>query len=123
MTGEAYSETLLIIVRAEIREQANQVCLVAEPTAGETFRVPLVSVLDAADPDATPVAYWANWVMTPTQRQRILAEFGKRFSRAILPLPLGAILSPTDQFWVLEKGWDHDLVLTLLGFSRPAHRD
>lgn len=124
MSPTTFTERLLIVVRAPLREQANEVARVADPTTeGETFNVPLVAAADADVLAADVVAYWAGWTMTPDQRQRLLAEFGRRFARALDVIPVGATPRARDDFWLFDRAWDSGAVLRALGFALPLTED
>jgi hypothetical protein len=115
-----FTERLLIVVRAALQDDANATAVVADPTtSGDTFNVPLVAAGET-DPAAPPVAYWAGWTMTPDQRARLLAEFGRKFARAMVVIPAGGQVRRQDDFWLFDRAWNPDAILTALQLQRPV---
>lgn len=113
-----YTERLLIVVRAPLQDEANAAAQVAEPTTGpNTFNVPLVAA-DSTTSAAPVVAYWAGWTMTPIQRERLLAEFGRRFARSLTVIPVGGAVRRQDDFWLFDRAWNPEAILAALQLQR-----
>lgn len=115
----SFTETLIIVVRAPIRDQANAIALVADPTTTSTT---FVAKLRAASDNTTQTvtAYWSNWVMTPDQRTRLIAEFG-RSAGNVTVYAKGANVPTNRDYWLFEAaegtGWTRGEVLTELSLA------
>ena len=118
----AYSQRLIIVVKAAVRQAAEDTAIVADPEGGAGTFVPGTPLRAAGDATNTPVAYWTAWTMTQEQKDRLVAEFGRRAGDFTI-YPAGANLPSNRSYWMCdanEGGWAPEGVLAALGYAALA---
>lgn len=114
----AHTARVIVVVRASLRDDANQAARAADPTTvGDTFDVPYRRASDTT-PDPEPVAYIADWAMTPGQQAHLRAEFARRGARPVDVIPPGGDPAPDPPYAVFDAAFGISNVLDALGLAR-----
>ena len=119
-----YTQRLIIVVRAAMRQMAEEMAIVADPEGGAGTFIPGTPLRVAGDATNTPVAYWTGWTMTQEQRDRLTAEFGRR-AGSFDVFVKGNNIRMNRQYWAFASaeqagptvGFNFTEVLGILGFD------
>lgn len=124
MTATVYTQRLIIVVKAAVRQLAEDVAVVADPEGGAGTFVPGTPLRADGGPN-TAAAYWTAWTMTQDQRDRLIAEFGRR-AGAVTVYTKASNVPTNVNYWLFETadqsgpavGFTPDEVLALLPYDR-----
>lgn len=120
----AWTERLLVVVRAADRDTANSAAQVADPTTdGNTFRAALRA---QGSTSLTPGFFWTSWLMTVEQRDRLVAEFS-RVAGSLPVILAGGRVNKNSRYWLFDARpgqWSPEQALAALALElAPANRD
>lgn len=110
-------ERVILVVRANLQQQAEAAAIAADPEGGAGTFVPGTPLRAAGDMSNTVVAYWSNWAMLEGQRAIFAREMGGP-NNVIAP---GGNVNQGAARWMFDanepNGWTADQVLAALGFD------